>query len=187
MLGCQRIVVVRWTGQLPLGLLYAISNLLHISEFGVPVSRNHCVSSLSATRITMHSVVKLPTCLCSDIQKLECTQPQKSRQSRADGMYISLIRINAGCLKVMEHFPLHFQPPPYKWIWSTCFSWFIEGYIKNQFTNPTVYITCSLVPGNGTWWNALRNTRKYQGVVVQLMVLTGVPIAWEWLPIPGVK
>jgi len=45
--GCQCSVVVRWTGQLPFGLPYAIS----LQYQSTPLC-NHCLSSLSATRVT---------------------------------------------------------------------------------------------------------------------------------------
>ena len=53
------VVVVIWTEQLHLGLPYAIS-----TPCKSKTSHNHCLSSLSATRVTT-LWLKQPTCFCS--------------------------------------------------------------------------------------------------------------------------
>ena len=56
---CQCNMVVRWTGQLPLGLPYAIS-----LQYQKQTSHYHCLSSFSATMVTTLWLKQL-TCFCS--------------------------------------------------------------------------------------------------------------------------
>ena len=61
--GCQCIVVVRWTGQIPLGWFMQLD--LHTSQ-------NHCLSILYVNKVT-HSMVKT-ICFCSTTVFFLCKQ-----------------------------------------------------------------------------------------------------------------